>query len=119
MTGTDIIEIKRIEKALKSPRFFDRVYTQSEKNYISSKKQQSQTAAGIFCAKEAVAKALGSGFSEGVTLLDIEVKHNNYGKPEIALYGKALEIFNQKCLKETGISISHCKEYAVAFCVML
>lgn len=119
MTGTDIIEIDRIEKAISSQRFIDRVFTEGEKNYISSKKLRAQTAAGIYCAKEAASKALGSGFSDGVKLCDIEITHDNRGKPQIVLHGRANEIFCEKNYKEKEVSISHCKLYAVAFCVML
>jgi holo-[acyl-carrier protein] synthase len=119
MTGTDIIEISRIEKAVKSQRFYDKVYTESEKSYISSKKLPVQTAAGIFCAKEAAAKALGTGFSDGVKFHDIEITHDEAGKPFIKFYGRAAEIFKEKNYKETGISVSHCKLYAVAFCVLI
>lgn len=119
MTGTDIIEIKRIEKAIKSETFFNRIYTESERSYINSKKNAPQTAAGIFCAKEAVAKALGTGIAKGVTFFDIVVNHDIAGKPDITLTGVALDIFTQKKYKEIGISISHCESYAVAFCVMI
>jgi holo-[acyl-carrier protein] synthase len=117
--GTDIIEIERIKKAIKSPRFLNRVFTQREREYISAKGSPAQTAAGIFCAKEAVLKALGSGLSGGAAFSDIEVTHDALGKPVVALSGKTLEIFNAKNCEKIDISISHCQTYAVAFCVIV
>lgn len=117
--GTDIIEISRIQKAIKSDRFLQRVFTQREREYLLNKTNPPQTAAGIYCAKEAVLKALGTGLSQGIAFADIEVSHNALGKPHIILSAKALEIFNQKNYNKTEISISHCNSYAVAFCVMM
>ena len=118
-TGTDIIEINRIKKAIESNRFMQRVYSQNERQYISGKNNSAQTAAGIYCAKEAVLKALGTGLSSGIAFGDIEVFHDNLGKPYITLKDKALEIFNQKNYSKIDISISHCDSFAVAFCVMI
>ncbi|MDD4002666.1 MAG: holo-ACP synthase [Clostridia bacterium] len=118
-TGTDIIEITRIKKAISSARFFQRVFTQRERQYISGKNNPSQTAAGIYCAKEAALKALGTGLSSGIAFNDIEVTHDSLGKPYITLNNKALEIFNQNSYSKIDISISHCDSFAVAFCVMI
>lgn len=119
MTGTDIIEINRIKKAIKSKKFFERVYTKQEQNYINSKANTEQTAAGIFCLKESVVKALGTGFTNGINFNLIEVNHDDLGKPIVKLYGKAKQLFQEKKYKEIGVSISHCKAYAVAYCVLL
>lgn len=118
-TGTDIIEISRIEKAIRTPRFLQRVYTEGEIQYLQKKSNSAQTAAGIYCAKEAVLKALGTGLSMGISLREIEITHDGLGKPEILLAGKALQIFKEKNYANIQISISHCDSYAVAFCVMV
>ncbi|MGE4549363.1 MAG: holo-ACP synthase [Intestinibacillus sp.] len=105
--GTDIVEIVRIEKALGNRRFLARVYTQREQEYLQSVgKLAAQSAAGMFCAKEAVAKALGSGFSGGLRLTDIEITHSALGAPEARVAGRdELRLL---------LSISHCREYATA-----
>lgn len=105
--GTDIIEIARIERALGNQSFLARVYTQHEQNYLKSVgKMAAQSASGIFCAKEAVAKALGSGFSKGLKLTDIEITHTALGAPEVRISGRSeLRLL---------LSISHCRDYATA-----
>lgn len=99
-TGIDIIEISRIKKSIENQAFLDKVYTKNEQKYILSKGNPAQTAAGIFAAKEAVAKALGTGVC---SFTDFEVLHTDSGQPYMEYNGY-----------EIMISISHCKEYAVA-----
>ncbi len=94
--GTDIIEIERIKKAVSSPRFLDRVYTERERAYAMERTNPYQTYAGMFAAKEAAVKAMG-GLIE-----DYEILHDDQGKPFIN--GKSAHL-----------SISHCDLYAVAF----
>ena len=60
--GLDIIETARVEKALQNPVFLKKVYTEGEQEYLAKRKGNAQSAAGIFAAKEAVSKALGTGF---------------------------------------------------------
>lgn len=102
--GTDIIEIKRIEKAIKNAHFVERFFTQNEILYANSKSNKVETFAGIFCAKESVAKAMGTGFRD-IKFHDIEILHDELSKP----YLKDKNIL---------ISISHCKEYATATAII-
>lgn len=115
--GTDIIEIERIEKTLeKTHTFFDKVYTANEKTYYLESHKRTETLAGLFAAKEAVSKALGTGF-RGFGLKDIEIVPNHLGKPEVTLYGEA-KVLGQRLKVDTiHISISHSKSYATAFAV--
>lgn len=106
MIGIDIVEISRIKKNIENQRFLDRVYTKNEQQYIKSKGNPAQTAAGIFAAKEAAAKAIGTGFGT-ISPTSLEVQHEALGRPYI-LYGG----------KRINISISHCGEYAVANAAM-
>lgn len=118
--GTDIIEISRIKEVIlkQGNTFLNRVYTESEIEYCESHKSAKyQHYAARFAAKEAVSKLLGTGFSNGVDLKDIEVFNDISGKPEVILTGRALEIFNELSYKEISISISHCKEYAISMVV--
>lgn len=115
--GTDIIEITRIEQALsKTEQFFNKVYTEKERHYYLEKRKKVETLAGWFCAKEAVSKALGTGFRQ-FGLRDIEVLPNAVGKPEIRLYGKAEALRKSLGIEEIQVTIAHCKSYATAFAI--
>ena len=115
--GTDIIETGRIQKLIKrTPKFIGRSFTVKEQNYFRSRNNKVETIAGNFAAKEAVSKALGSGFS-GFGLIDIEVLRDEQGMPIVFLYGKAKQIQKQKDIENIWVSISHCKNYAVAYAI--
>lgn len=111
--GIDVIEVKRIAKAIKNVHFLERVYTSGELEFFQSRRGNPLPIAGNFAAKEAVAKALGTGFGT-VKWTDIEVLRNAEGAPYVLLYGKAAEIFKHMGGSKIWISISHSKEYAVA-----
>ena len=110
MIGTDIIEIERVRVAASKPSFFDGVYTSAEKLYYISKDSRAEVLAGMFCAKEAVVKALGCGF-RGFRPNAVEITHDELGAPGVRLLGKAAEQFPDAQIE---VSISHCKEYATA-----
>ncbi len=112
--GTDIIEIKRVEKLLDKNEFIERFFNEGEQEYIKNKPAES--AAGYFCAKEAVVKALGTGFS-GLKWKDVEVVKIN-SVPGVVLHDRAKEIADSMGVKSIFLSISHCREYAVATAVM-
>ncbi len=109
MIGADITDIRRIAEAIKNERFLQRVFTLSEREYAYSKHDPVQTLAGMYAAKEAVAKLSGKGLS-GFSLTDIEIAHTESGAPQVNLCGKAKELFGVK----VQVSISHEKEYAFA-----
>lgn len=115
-TGTDIVEISRIEKALEKESFIKKCFTENEILYLKSKNFSQETAAGIFAAKEAVSKALGTGF-RGFMPQDIEILHNEFFKPFVKLLPKAEKIAVDLGINNIHISISHCKDYALAFAV--
>lgn len=103
--GTDIIEISRISAAMEKPGFLKKLYTSAEQEYINSKSDRSQTAAGMFAAKEAAAKAMGTGFGK-FSPTDIEILYDENGAP-YARISKAPEV-------TILVSISHCRKYAAA-----
>ncbi len=111
-SGIDIVKISRIEKILgeKKDRFMDKVFTCREIEYINSKNDNPQTISGMFAAKEAVSKLLGIGIGK-VSWKDIEVIHDEKGKPYIDLHNRGCELGINKIY----LSISHEKEYAIAF----
>ena len=107
--GTDIIEISRIEKNLSNTAFKKRCFSEQEINYIGNR---AESAAAIFAAKEAYSKALGTGFRD-FSLLDIEIFHDELKKPYIKAYNNAKR---DNC--NIFLTLSHCREYAVAYVVM-
>ena len=112
--GTDIVEVFRIEKSMQNERFLADYFTNAENDYFKLKKYNPQTVSASFAAKEAVSKALGTGFL-GFSLKDIEILHDEKGKPYVNLYN------NAKKLADGGIfnlSLSHTKDFAVAFAVL-
>lgn len=112
MTGIDIVEIERIREKSTNETFLRSVFTENELEYFSSRGKKAETLAGMFCAKEAVAKALGTGF-RGFRPSDIEILHDELGAPKAKLYGKAAELSGDRNIH---VSVSHCKEYATAVC---
>ena len=113
--GCDIVSISRVEKLIQNKSFLDKVYTLNEQNYIKSK--NARTAAGLWAAKEAVSKAVGTGFT-GFVMKDIEVLHNDRGQPEILLHNGAIAAAEKLKIKRIHISISHENEMAIAFAVV-
>ena len=113
--GTDICEIARIAKAMENPRFLERWFTEAERDYVSSRGAAS--AAGIFAAKEAVAKALGTGFS-GFGADKIEILHTAHGRPVCVLHAGAASRAESLGAGEVLISISHDGGMAIAFALI-
>ena len=117
--GTDIVEIKTIEKSiLQSKRFKERVYTNNEIEYCEKKPNKFQHYAARFAAKEAVMKALGTGWDQGIQWKHIEVLNEPNGKPIILIRDKAKELTNKNEINDIYISLSHCENYATAFVVI-
>lgn len=115
--GTDIIEIDRIEKALINKGFLHKNFTEKEIEYFLRRKNMSEVVAGNFAAKEAVSKALGTGF-RGFGLINIEVLRDELGKPKVNLYGQAKNTAEKGGIIRIHISISHNKTQAIAYCVI-
>jgi len=117
--GTDIIECLRIAQMIDrhGELFLTRVYTPHEIEYCSARRAATQHYAGRFAAKEAVLKALGTGWTRGIHWHDIEVRNELGGKPRIALGGGARDLCLQVGISEILISISHCRTHATAYAV--
>lgn len=115
--GTDIVETLRIAQMIErhGELFINRVYTTHEIGYCSARKASTQHYAGRWAAKEAVLKALGTGWARGIRWRDIEVQNELGGKPLIHLEGGALEVSQRLGIDEILISISHCRSHATAY----
>ena len=110
--GIDIIEIERIEKAIsRSNKFIEKVFTENERVYFGTRNNRIEVITGNFAAKEAIVKAIGVGFVD-IGLKDVEVLRDPFGKPYVVLYNKAKAMLSDT--STVHISISHCKDYAVA-----
>ena len=111
--GVDIIEIERIEAVLRrhGQRFLKRVYTPAEQAYCRGRVPE---LAGRFAAKEAVSKALGTGL-RGIAWQEMEILGDERGKPLVRLHGRAKARADELGLAEFTVSLSHSRDYAVAF----
>ena len=127
--GTDIVNISRMNRyvELKAdgtlPSFVTRCFTDKEIEYCMSKKLENKRAeslAGRYAAKEAIAKALGTGLmTEGISFLDFEILNDSKGAPHLTISGKALDRANELGIISQSISISHDGEYAISYCTLL
>lgn len=116
--GTDIIEISRIKEAMENEEFKYRVYTKREIEYCESKNvQKYQSYSGRFAAKEAIFKALSSIIEDKYKIkwTDFEIINDNTGNPYVQINTDNID---KAIIKNIDISISHCKEYATAICIL-
>ena len=114
-TGVDIVEIGRIESAIKrsGERFLSRIYTETE---LGTCRDRPSSLASRFAAKEAVMKVLGTG-GIGVAWREIEILTSNDGRPSVSLHGRALDKATRLNLTEISVSLSDSREYAVAIAI--
>jgi holo-[acyl-carrier protein] synthase len=119
--GTDIVECVRIRKMIEQhgELFLRRVYTDREIRYCQSRRQAAEHFAGRWAAKEAVLKALGTGWRRGISWRDIEIRNDPSGQPRIAVRGEAKEIAKRMRLQNILITISHCRQFATAYALAI
>jgi len=119
-SGIDMVEIGRIERSVEryGQRFLDRVYTRAEQAYCLRKRKAGESLAARFAAKEAGAKALGTGISYGVNWLEIEVVREPSGRPTVQFHGRAAQIASRLGVARAALSITHTAELAVASVVL-
>jgi holo-[acyl-carrier protein] synthase len=118
-TGIDIVECLRIASMIErhGELFITRVYTDDEIEYCSARKAATQHYAGRWAAKEAVLKALGTGWRRGIAWRDIEIRNNEKGAPTVHLRAGARDVMEKAGIRRMHISISHCRSSAVAYVV--
>ena len=114
--GTDLAEISRVARSIErfGERFLQRVYTPGEIAYCQSKKNFAESYAARFAAKEAGAKALGTGISHGVSWQEFEVLRARSGKPSMVLHGRARELADRLGVTGIALSITHSRDTAMA-----
>ncbi|MCB0749224.1 MAG: holo-ACP synthase [Ignavibacteriales bacterium] len=116
--GIDIIEIERIKKSVQkfNDIFLNKIYTKTELDYCLSKKNQYQHLAARFAAKEAIAKALATGWSKGFRWKDIEIYNESSGMPNVHLHGHIKEFLGTD--KSLKITMSHSEHYVTCFAII-
>lgn len=115
-----MVEIGRIQKSVDrfGDRFLNRVYTEAEKAYCLRKRKGAESFAARFAAKEAGAKALGTGISFGVHWLEIEVVREPSGRPTLRFHGRAADIAARLGVVRSAVSITHTGDLAMASVVL-
>ena len=119
-TGIDLIEIARIQQSIDrfGSRFLDRIYTPAEQAYCLRKRRSAESFAARFAAKEAGAKALGTGISRGVGWLEIEVVREPGGRPGLRFHGRAAHFAARLGARRAALSITHSTELSMASVVL-
>ena len=119
--GTDIVEVERISKMIElhGDSFVNRIFTPGEIGYCRQRKFSAEPFAGRWAAKEAVMKALGTGFIQGTHFQEIEVVTEESGRPRIVLHGSTAQLAKQLGIDEILVTMSHCREYATATAIGL
>lgn len=119
--GTDIVSIARMEQALArfGRRFAERILAAAELAEFDASPQPAALLAKRFAAKEAVAKAFGTGFRDGLKLQDIAVGHDARGRPELHYQGAALELVHTHAVSTSHVSLADEREYAVAYVILI
>lgn len=119
--GTDIVHVNRMRENIDKygDKFARRILTELEFDEFKDKRDKAAFLAKRFAAKEAVAKAMGTGFSQGLSLHHIGVKHDEAGKPILEFSGVAKIFLHEKNIKQTHLSLADERDYAVAFVTLM
>jgi len=119
--GIDVVEVERIAEALErhGPAFGERIFTERERSYCSSQKRPALHYAARFAAKEAVAKAFGTGIGKDLGWLDMEIVRRPSGEPALELSGVGKAYADAHGITDVKISLTHARDYAAANAVAL
>ncbi len=119
--GIDIVETSRIARMMDdhADRFMLRVFTEAERSYSADRRRMIEHLAGRFAAKEAVLKALGTGWGRGILWTDVEVVRQDSGQPTVLLHGRCLEVATEQGVTRWMLSISHISTHATASAIAI
>lgn len=119
--GIDVVEVERIASSMDEfgDRFADRVFTAAERAYCEKQKRPEIHYAARFAAKEAVAKAFGTGIGQDLSWLDMEIGRRDSGEPEVFLTGDGAKFAEKNNIAQIKISLTHAQHYAAANAVVL
>lgn len=117
--GIDNIEVHRIKKQIvRSDSFKKKIFTEREIEYCESQVNYAQCFAARFAAKEAFMKALGTGWTQGVSFSQIEIINEENGRPVLNVQGKAEGLIRKLNITQLHVSVSHLKDYAIAVVIL-
>jgi len=118
--GIDLVRIDRIRAIAErwQARFLDRLYTEAERRYCLARPSPYASFAGRFAAKEAVLKALGTGWTDGISWHDIQVLNDRAGRPRATVSGRVKTLMKRAGVTSIHVSLSHDTDYAVAEAVL-
>lgn len=119
--GTDIVHVGRMAKTLErfGERFVQRILTDNEMEDYTNTKRPAHFMAKRFAAKEAAAKAMGLGISQGLSFRQIGIVHNMHGKPGLEYTGQAARYCKEQGISTSHISLSDEQDYAIAFVTLV
>lgn len=119
--GIDVVEVERIASSMAEfgDRFALKIFTESEREYCNSQKNPSIHYAARFAAKEAIAKAMGTGIGKDLAWLDVEIRRKSTGEPEVFLSGDGDAFAKANQISQIKISLTHAEHYAAANAVVL
>lgn len=119
LVGIDVLDVVRMEKFVQNEHFLEKYFTPYEIEYVTKNNRQTLSLAGIFSAKEAFLKALGIGIGGGINLNDIEIRHEESGKPYLQVISSKGQIMLKTMnVTDIQISISHSDEMATSICII-
>jgi holo-[acyl-carrier protein] synthase len=117
--GTDMIRVERMEKLVADGKpFLETLFTEREMDYCETKARKSEHYAARYAAKEAILKALGSGYRKGLAFSEIEIINDELGKPQVYLQGEVKKTFDSHQIRQISISLSHIEEIAIAVVIL-
>ena len=116
--GIDVLDAERMENIAKNSSHLKQIFTTQEIEYFTMSKNYLPRLAGVYCAKEAFLKALGIGIRNGVDFLEIEVDHEESGRPIYKLSDHLKDILKSLKIFDVQLSISHTDNFATAICIM-
>lgn len=119
-TGVDLVEILRFRKVMErlKDRFLSRVFTPGEQQFCKQHRDPVPHFAARFAAKEALFKALGTGWAKGVTWLNVEVQRERQDAPKIILHGEAQRLSNELGAQRVHLSLTHSDNWAIAMVIL-
>ena len=119
--GIDVVEVDRVKSSLDEfgDRFLEKLFTKVEQEYCGRQKRPELHLAARFAAKEAIAKAFGTGIGKEVGWLDMEIIRRESGEPEVRLSGNAASYAERRGVVRVMVSLTHAKHYAAANAVIL
>lgn len=119
-TGVDLVEIDRFRRVIErlKDRFILRVFTAEEQRFCKEHRDPVPHYAARFAAKEALFKALGTGWAKGVTWLDVEVQRSSQNAPMMRLHGEAKRLSASMGAQKIHLSLSHSEKNAIAMVIL-